>query len=73
MSGPWRITVDSWITDRADWYGRRTFVLDGAHSLQEALTQLADSGPRTLLDEDRLITRTGRAPKVDVPSEDDTA
>lgn len=64
--GPWRITVDSWITEDADWYSRRTYVLDDVHSLPDALRKLAESPAEVYLDPKRQRIRRGKPPEVDV-------
>jgi len=63
MSGQWRVTVDSWISDDADWYGRRVFLVDGArvHSLRAALRHVAELPAEQLLVPEAQI-RKGRPP-----------
>lgn len=62
MSGHWRITVDSWITDDANWYARRIYDVPGddAHSLVEALMHVVDLPVTELLDETKMMLRAGR-------------
>lgn len=69
MSGAWRITVESWITEDATWYGERIFTLSGAqvHSLVAALQAVIDGDVRDQLGEHRLRLRSGPAPVADFP------
>lgn len=69
MSGPWRITVDSWISEDADWHGCWTYVIDGfeAESMREALLLVANSEPADYMRADYHETRSGRAPEPDFP------
>lgn len=60
-SGQWRVLVESWITDRADWFGRRTFVVQ-ASSLPAALRKVAALPAKDYLAEDKLTLHTGKAP-----------
>lgn len=70
--GPWRIIIDSWITDEANWYGRRTFVVD-ANDLRAALMEVVKMEAPQLLDEERLKLRKGKPPKRTETSRDRTA
>jgi hypothetical protein len=54
----WRITVDSWISEDADWYGRRVFYV-AADSLPAAAEAVAKLPPEVYLDEDGVELRRG--------------
>lgn len=71
MSGQWRITVDSWITPDATWYGRRSFVLSGSdtHSLVAALQAVIDGDVRDQLGHHRFSSELGAAPPADFPAD----
>lgn len=70
MSGTWRVTVDSWISPDATWYGTTTYVVSGehVHSLPAALTAVAESPPEVYLDPvAHSVEGRGPAPEATVP------
>lgn len=67
MSGAWRVTVDSWITPNATWFGSTTYLVSGehVHSLPAALQAIAESPPEVYLArvaDDASLPRRGPAP-----------
>lgn len=71
MSGRWRITVDSWVSDRANWFGHRVYVLDGKeiHNQPDALRVAAALPSAVFLDEGYYSSQLGSPPAVDVDTE----
>jgi hypothetical protein len=55
----WRITVESWATEGADWYGRRVFYV-AASDLPAAVRAVAELSPSEYLDEDGIELAHGR-------------
>lgn len=64
VGGVWRVTIDSWITAKADWFGRRVFHVE-ASSLPEAARKVSELPPEEYLDEDGLEIRTGSPTEAD--------
>jgi hypothetical protein len=54
----WRITVDTWVSEGADWYGRRVFFV-AANNLPAAAQAVAKLPPEVYLDEDGLELCSG--------------
>jgi hypothetical protein len=66
--GPWKITVESWLTPEAKWYGRREYILSGEniHSLPAALEAMAKAEPQIYLHEGYYSSGIGPAPEPNV-------